>query len=86
MPKGSNIVLDESLVSRGLKATGLKSRRALVHRALQDLVRREKQSGLLSLRGGVHWTGNLPAMAAIAFRETPGGFTVTFIGLTPSEG
>ncbi|MGA2541178.1 MAG: type II toxin-antitoxin system VapB family antitoxin [Verrucomicrobiota bacterium] len=62
MTKRTNIVLDESLVRRGLKATGLKTRRALVHRALQDLVRREKQTGLLSLRGGIRWTGNLAAM------------------------
>jgi len=54
--------LDESLVSRGLKVTGLKTRRALVHRALRELVRREKQAGLLSLRGGIRWTGNLAAM------------------------
>jgi Arc/MetJ family transcription regulator len=32
--KRTNIVLDESLVRRGLKATGLKTRRALMHRAL----------------------------------------------------
>ncbi len=60
--KRTNIVLDESLVRRGLKATGLKTRRALVHRALQELVRREKQAGLLSLKGGVRWTGSLNAM------------------------
>jgi hypothetical protein len=29
---------------------------------LQELVRREKQAGLLSLRGGIRWTGNLAAM------------------------
>ncbi len=62
MTKRTNIVLDEALVSQGLKATGLKTRRALVHRALQDLVRREKQTGLLPLRGRVHWTGNLAAL------------------------
>jgi hypothetical protein len=33
-----------------------------VQRALQELVRREKQAGLLSLRGGIRWTGNLAAM------------------------
>jgi len=60
--KRTNIVLDESLVRRGLKATGLKTRRALVDHALRELVRREKQSGLLALKGGVRWTGNLDAM------------------------
>jgi Arc/MetJ family transcription regulator len=60
--KRTNIVLDETLVRRGLKATGLKTRRALVHHALRELVRREKQSGLLALKGSVRWTGNLDAM------------------------
>jgi len=60
--KRTNIVLDESLVRQGLKATGMKTRRALVHHALQELVRREKQTGLLSLKGKIRWTGNLDAM------------------------
>ena len=60
--KRTNIVLDETLVRQGLKATGLKTRRALVHHALQELVRREKQLGWLALEGKVRWTGNLQAM------------------------
>ena len=60
--KRTNIVLDEGLVRQGLRATGMKTRRALVHRALQELVRREKQTSLLSLKGKVQWTGNLDAM------------------------
>jgi Arc/MetJ family transcription regulator len=62
MIKRTNIVLDEVLVRQGLKATGIKTRRALVHHALQELVRREKQLGLLPLEGRVRWTGNLNAM------------------------
>jgi len=60
--KRTNIVLDDNLVRQGLKATGLKTRRALVQRALEELVRREKQLGLLSLEGRVDWAGNLSAM------------------------
>ena len=60
--KRTNIVMDDSLVRRGLKATGLKTRRALVHHALQELVRREKQKDLLDLKGRIRWTGNLNAM------------------------
>jgi Arc/MetJ family transcription regulator len=62
MMKRTNVVLDDTLVRRGLKATGLKTRRALVQQALQELVRREKQVGLLSLKGGVRWTGDLKAI------------------------
>jgi Arc/MetJ family transcription regulator len=60
--KRTNIVMDEDLVRQGLKATGMKTRRALVHHALQELVRREKQKGLLALKGSIRWTGNLSAM------------------------
>ena len=60
--KRTNIVMDESLVRQGLKATGLKTRRALVHHALQEVVRREKQKALFDLKGKIHWTGNLDAM------------------------
>lgn len=60
--KRTNIVLDSDLVRQGLKATGLKTRRALVHRALEELVRRERQTDLLKLQGKVRWTGNLNAM------------------------
>jgi Arc/MetJ family transcription regulator len=60
--KRTNIVMDETLVRQGLKATGMKTRRALVHHALEELVRREKQTGFLSLKGKINWTGDLNAM------------------------
>jgi len=60
--KRTNIVLDEKLVRQGLKTTGIKTRRALVNHALTELVRREKQMGLLELKGRVSWDGNLDAM------------------------
>lgn len=67
MTKRTNIVMDEGLVRQGLKATGIKTRRALVHRALEELVRREKQLGLLALEGKIRWTGNLNAMRCSRF-------------------
>lgn len=60
--KRTNIVLDEKLVREGFKRTGLKTRRALVDHALKELVRRERQVGLLALKGAVHWEGNLSEM------------------------
>jgi Arc/MetJ family transcription regulator len=62
--KRTNIVLDQALVRQGLKATGLKTRRALVHHALVELVRREDQLGILALKGKVKWSGNLGRMRA----------------------
>jgi Arc/MetJ family transcription regulator len=60
--KRTNLVLDEVLVQQGLQVTGLKTRRALVQHALEELVRREKQTALLSLKGKVRWSGSLAAM------------------------
>ena len=62
MEKRTNIVLDEDLVEAGLKATGLKTRKDLVNYALQDLLRREAQKKILSLRGKVLWEGDLSEM------------------------
>jgi Arc/MetJ family transcription regulator len=60
--KRTNIVLDEKLLREGLSRTGLKTQRALVDHALKELIRRERQMGLLALKGTVHWEGGLSAM------------------------
>lgn len=60
--KRTNIVLDEKLVTEALKLTGLKTQRDLVNHALRQLVRREQQLDILSLRGKVSWEGDLDIM------------------------
>jgi Arc/MetJ family transcription regulator len=65
--KRTNIVLDEDLVRQGLKATGMKTRRELVHHALEELVRRKKQTGFLALKGKIPWTGDINAMRRSRF-------------------
>ena len=60
--KRTNIVLDEKLVSEALKLTGLKTQKELVHHALLQLIRRERQVGLLELKGKVSWEGDLNLM------------------------
>ena len=62
MKKRTNIVIDEELVEAGLKATGLKTRKALVDFALRDLLRRENQGKILDLKGKIHWEGDLSSM------------------------
>ncbi|MBN2381676.1 type II toxin-antitoxin system VapB family antitoxin [bacterium] len=57
--KRTNIVLDEELVESALKATGLKTRRALVDFALRDLLRRESVKKILELKGMIMWEGSL---------------------------
>ena len=58
----TNIVMDEKLIKEGMKATGIKTRRALVDYALRDLLRRESQKRILELKGKVHWEGNLSSL------------------------
>ena len=62
MKKRTNIVIDEELVEAGLKATGLKTRKALVDFALRDLLRRENQRKILELKGKIYWEGDLASM------------------------
>jgi Arc/MetJ family transcription regulator len=57
--KRTNIVLDEKLVHECMKATGIKTQKALIEHALQELLRREKQSNILELKGKIIWEGNL---------------------------
>ena len=55
----TNINLDDKLVSKGLKMTGLRTKRELVDLALRELVRKEDQKSILSLEGTMHWEGDL---------------------------
>jgi len=58
----TNIVLDKSLVRKAKTATGLKTIREVIHYALKELLRRERQKNILRLRGKIHWRGNLSQM------------------------
>jgi len=55
----TNINLDDKLVSMGLKATGLRTKRELVDLALRELVRKENQKSILTLEGAYNWEGDL---------------------------
>ncbi|MBI3810160.1 MAG: type II toxin-antitoxin system VapB family antitoxin [Nitrospirae bacterium] len=60
----TNIVIDDRLIERALKATGLKTKRAAVEAGLQLLIDVKGQAGLRRLRGKVAWEGNLSEMRA----------------------
>jgi Arc/MetJ family transcription regulator len=55
----TNVVLDDKLVDACQKATGIKTRRALIDYALRELLRHESQTKILGLKGKIHWEGNL---------------------------
>lgn len=60
--KRTNIVVDEKLVARGRRLTGIVSVRELIDRALKDLVKREEQRRLATRLRGSGWAGDLDQM------------------------
>ena len=55
----TNIEIDDELLQKALRISGLKTKRAVVEAGLRMLVRLKKQEDILSLVGKVHWEGNL---------------------------
>jgi Uncharacterized protein conserved in bacteria (DUF2191). len=58
----TNIVLNDALVKKGMKYTGIKTKRKLVEYALQELINRKKRKEILALKGKVTWEGDLNEM------------------------
>lgn len=55
----TNIVLDDMLVAKTMKITGIRTRRELVDFALHELLRRAQQMKVLELEGKINWQGDL---------------------------
>ena len=64
----TNIVLDESLVEEARRLTGIKTKKALIDEALRTLIRLRRQGELRSLRGALHWEGDLDEMRQARFQ------------------
>ncbi len=58
----TNIVIDNGLMQRAMKATGLSTKKAVVEEGLRLLIKVKGQEGIRRLRGKVEWEGNLGAM------------------------
>jgi len=58
----TNIEIDDKLMKKALRLTGLKTKRAAVEAGLQMLVRVKGQEQMLKLAGKVHWDGDLDEM------------------------
>jgi Arc/MetJ family transcription regulator len=58
----TNIELDEELVRKARKLTRLKTKRAIVDKALELLVRTESRKGILRYYGSGIWKGDLRRM------------------------
>jgi Arc/MetJ family transcription regulator len=55
----TNIVLDDKLVERAQKLTGIKTKREVVQEALRTLILLREQAEIRNLRGKLLWDGNL---------------------------
>ncbi len=60
----TNIVIDDRLMARAMRATGLTTKREVVEAGLKMLIHVKSQSGMQRLRGKVDWEGNLDEMRA----------------------
>lgn len=58
----TNINIDDKLMKKALRLTGLRTKRAVVEAGLQMLVRVKGQEQMLKLAGKVHWDGDLDEM------------------------
>jgi Arc/MetJ family transcription regulator len=58
----TNIVLDENLIERAQKLTGIKTKREVVQEALRTLILLREQAEVRHLRGKLKWEGNLDDM------------------------
>lgn len=58
----TNIVLDDDLINRARQLTGIKTKKQVIHEALQLMIRLREQESVRSLRGKLHWEGNLDEM------------------------
>lgn len=57
----TNIEIDDELMRRAMRASGERTKRAAVERALRLLVDTQAQAGIRRLRGKVRWQGDLAA-------------------------
>jgi Arc/MetJ family transcription regulator len=58
----TNIEIDDTLVRKARKLAHLKTKREIVHRALESFVKAEERKAILQYFGSGIWEGNLRAM------------------------
>ena len=58
----TNIEIDDKLIEEARRITGLSTKKAIVERALEELVRREREREVLKYFGKLKWEGDLDAI------------------------
>ena len=60
----TNIVIDNTLMKKALRLSGLKTKKAVVEEALKLYVSIKNQTALKQLRGKLKWEGDINSMRA----------------------
>lgn len=58
----TNIVIDDDLMARAMRAAGTKTKRETVEMGLASLIQLKEQANIRQLRGRLSWTGDLEQM------------------------
>jgi len=66
----TNIELNDRLIQRARKLTGLKTKKAIVDEALRTLIRMYQQRKVRGLRGKLEWQGDLNHMREKRLADT----------------
>ena len=62
----TNIIIDDTLMTDALKASGVKTKKEAVELGLRTLIRLNQQRELRSMKGRLEWRGDLDAMRSDA--------------------
>lgn len=58
----TNIVIDDELMAKAIKASGLKTKKEVVEQGLKLIIQRNNQQAIRELRGKLKWEGDLDEM------------------------
>ncbi|MDT8873521.1 type II toxin-antitoxin system VapB family antitoxin [Komagataeibacter rhaeticus] len=62
----TNIIIDDTLMTDALKASGVKTKKEAVELGLRTLIKLNQQRQLRSMKGRLEWRGDLAAMRSDA--------------------
>lgn len=65
----TNIVIDDKLIRKAMRASRLSTKRAVVEAGLRLLIQVKAQTGIRRLRGRINWEGSLDEMRASRLQE-----------------
>ena len=58
----TNIVIDDDLIAKAIKVSGLKTKKEVVEQGLKLIIQRSNQQAIRELRGKLKWEGDLDKM------------------------